>query len=114
MSRLLFLNLMPIPTGAMRTMRLMQLPRAIRPIKFMTFTGNRKTGNHEQQETKSFHRAPPITAPHRNATPNTTPTRLHFPNHPATARAARSCAPVPPSFDAVSANLTHNAFRCSG
>jgi hypothetical protein len=55
----------------------------------MTFTGNRKTGNHEQQETKSFHRAPPITAPHRNATPNTTPTRLHFPNHPATARAAR-------------------------
>lgn len=105
---------MIVVVRSMGTVFFMELLGAIRTFEFMAFAGNRENRNGHKKDREKFHRAASIATRRRNATPKaifqcTGPT-----SHPATASAALSCAPRPPSLDAVSAKRACNASRLAG
>lgn len=92
----------------------MELLGAIRTFEFMAFAGNRENRNGHKKDGKKFHRTASIATHHRNATPKAIFQFTRATNHPATACAALSCAPRPPSLDAVSAKRACSASRLAG
>lgn len=96
---------------------------AIGTVEIVTFAGNGKNGSSHKKQGKRFHRAASIATHHRKATlknfrnppisgdgnegtPEDADTKSEkptHPNHPATARAACSWAPLPPSLAEVPA-----------
>lgn len=95
------------------TVVLVELLGAIGPLEFMALAGNGKQGNGHQKDGESFHRAASIATWQRNATPKAVEIHSRR-NHAATARAARSWAPLPPSLAEVAASSVWREARFSG
>ncbi len=97
-----------------RPMGFMELLGAAGTLEFVALAGSEQPTRNSKRQQQKFHHAPDVAVPPPNASPQgkkfVHPCRIH----PATAAAARWCAPSPPSMATVSAKRRCSASRRAG